>query len=281
MQFVAGANTITIDNPMFGYSVEVVMAINVVESITGWKFFDLGVANDYRILSGIKHCLTAAQMADLIEFFANTAKGRGENVTLRLGATSTGFFPGGADLGDVGDFSVRLETQSPTGMQVAPWKRFNDDLILRVLTSPGTGLPSQVDQGDFQIGTIDKLEYPQDGFKPSCDRAFSQTFTSDGTPAQVDLGTGADRWTTEWTQTANTSKMAALIDELSDTIRYSDNTIVAPANYYPFGIEKGSSGAGTFTVNLLTNSLKMTHLAFNEWSLPLKYWFKSVIAGEE
>lgn len=284
MQLVAADGTaITIDRPTWGYECEVHMPITVVERHpTGYAdAFDADDtgAKDYRVLTDMKLQLPASQKLDLNNFLRDASLGRAENFTLRLGSTPTGFFPFGPDLGDVGDFSVRLLSQKQGGMLMAPYKYWQDNISLVLVSAPSYAPASGASQGELQIGTVSGLLYPQTLFNPSSIYNYQTGLSRSGVPYSIDGLELSDSWESSWDQQCNTGNAAALVDYLVSTGRGNDITITTAEDFYAYGMDQRSEGI--YKSRFLGSSrsknelvLKMVCDGFNRWTIPLNFWMK-------
>jgi hypothetical protein len=273
--FTNGENSVTVDNPLYGYTVDVVMSTHKVLSGGQYRFWDDSVSGlyDRRVLKNVVFQLSESQQVVFQDFFNDPEKGRCETVVMDLGETPSGFFPRGPDMGDVGEFVVRLLTQSEGGLLQDPWKYFSSglDFALAGGPTPAYELPVEVRQGTLAIGAVDELMYPLRGFSPGFRRAYSNSTTQDGTPYSVDGANSADGYDTNFLLSANQSKMAALVNFLSGaTGRTADIDIITTGKHYPYGISNGADG--TFPSKLLSNILSVTHNSVNDFSLPLDFW---------
>ena len=286
--FSNGANSVTVNTPVWPYTCEIVMPISSTKDAQGSpSFFDppASPANaavgtwDYRTLNTGTWRIPASQQIALSAFFKDASKGRGENVTMTL-ETGSGFFPFGPDLGDVGAFIVRLLSQDQSGRLGRPWNWFENGVQLVLVTAPGGySLPSQVSEGSLSIGTVSGLQFVD--YAPKTIRNIQHQLTASGVPYSMDGRTTGDSCETGFTQICNQGKAAALAAFMvSSSGRASDITITAPANFFLFGADNGSSG--TYTAKFLgsspnekTVSIKMTHEKFNQWQFPLNFWMKA------
>jgi hypothetical protein len=254
---------------------------------TGYAFFDADNtgAKDYRILTTSRWQLPIAQKALLNEFLQDAAAGRCETITMSLGAISTGFFPFGPDFGDKGDFTVRLLSQNQSGMLLSPFKYFEDDLSFVMVSAPTPpALPTQVSQGNLQIGTVEGLLYPQDTFKPSSRYNHQTGLSRTGAPYSIDGNDSGDSWETQFDHQCNTSLAAALVNFLvSSSGRTSEIDIITSLDNYAFGIDQGSNAhyIGNFLGSSRTKNelvIKITHDRYNRFTIPLSFWMKKNIA---
>jgi hypothetical protein len=280
MQFIAADNTtITLNNPVGAYSVALHMPITIPEKHPagyGPAFdADNSGALDYRIIDTATWKLPAAQKAALNGFFRDAALGRAETVKLRLGSTSTGFFPGGPDLGDVGDFTVRVVSQDQGGMLLEPWKYWQDTLALVIVTAPSYTPEAGAAQGSLTIGTVDGLMYPQAGFNAMSRYNLRTDLSRSGVPYSVDGRVAADAWESEWLQRCNNGLAAELVEYLA-TARGGDIDIVSAPNYWVYGADNlaEASYSSRFLGSSRTRNdvvLKMTCEKYNHWSIPLRF----------
>jgi len=276
MTITTGGNSITVDMPQYGYTVDVFLSIipamSAAGTLTAW---DNGIAYDHRVLRGLKWLLNAADQAELQDFFTTVGKGRETSVVFGLGGTPTGFFPFGADKGDKGNFSCRMIEQSQGGMNISTWRHYENTLKFVLVTPPSYSLPTQVDEGDFQIGSVDGIRYPQGGFELDAQKNVSHVLTHSGVPYEMDGANSADVFYNSFTVETNQTKMAALMAYLTATARGGEFQTIFPSDSYPFGIEQSAGGA--MNVRLNQTTLSMTHNNFDSFSLPLKLWFKEVV----
>lgn len=268
-----GGSLSGINTPEYGYTSEIHMAFTVAEHETGYGFWDNGAANDYRICTGAKFNTTAAKMTEVSEFFRNGIKGRGQNFVMGLGS-GTGFYPFGPDKNHAGDYTVRLLDQEQSGLLTYPF-RYMDNSISMLLAGAKTSTTATLKpEGSFQIGTVTGLRWPEGGIKPVLKRSLYQSLSYNGTPSAVDVGQAGDVWECEFELVCNYANALNLVKHLVETVRTNDVAIVAPDWFYLFGADKQSGG--TYTAKLLTNVIKVTHEAYDKFSIPLKFWFKAV-----
>ena len=284
----ANGSTITIDRPQYGYNAEIHMPIHTSRYHPfGYGFFDCGgnaKTFDYRICNTARWVLPADQKAALNDFLRDSAKGRNQNITISLGATSTGFYPGGPDLGDVGDWVFRVYERQQGGMTLSPYRHFQDEISLVLVTAPtAQALPSGVDQGSLQIGSITGLMFPQQGYNPEAKYNASTGFSRSGVPFGIDGTMASDSWESAWTQRCNNGKAASLVDFLIGTLgRANEITVITDYFNYIFGSDRGSNGA--YICRFLGSSktkneiiIKCQHNRFNEWEIPLSFWMQDKV----
>lgn len=288
MQFVSADSTaITISLPLRGYGCEIHMPIIIAgKHPFGYaEPFDMDSAGsfDYRILTTCKLQLPASQKKALNEFLKNESYGRTENFTLRLGSIPTGFFPFGPDLGDVGDFTVRLLTQQQGGMLLAPLRYWQDDISLVLVSAPSYTPPAGVGQGSFIVGTVDGLLYPQNTFNPVSQYNFSTALSRSGVPSSMDGADSSNSYESTWDQQCNTGKAAELLAMLTGPLGRSKTiSIIGAKDFYVYGSDKFS--AGIYFSKFLGSSktkneivISATCEGYNQWTMPLSFWLKRAI----
>jgi hypothetical protein len=289
MTLYSGGSSVTVNLPKYGYTAEIHMPITTQKACDGsYSFFDprnpdttLTGSYDYRICKGtfwndptIKAALNA--------FLLDPLGGRACTFGLSLGSDSTGFFPGGADWGDKGNFEMRIVTRDQTGAMSAPWLWFQDDVQLIITEHPAYTLPAQFSQGNFEIGSIQNLMMPQGWFKPKTDYNFDTGLSVSGVPHSLDSTSASDTWESSWDQDLNTGNAAALINYLI-TNRDLNMALVAPSNFYPFGVDQGDNGI--YSVKFLGSEntgreiiISVKHIGHNQWVMPVNVWLKEKLS---
>jgi hypothetical protein len=266
MQFISGANTITIHEPQYGYEVELNLALHIERYGQDVGAWDNGGTYDYRVLK--MELLTPHTEAKDIEDFFNDTNARTDPFTLRLAANS-GFYPAGPDKGCSGDFEVSLYNKKQGGMKLAPFKWFDSSLNLVITGDLMSHIPEQIKEGPFKFGPVSGLRYPT--LAPEYEQATARAMTVSGNVGVVNLGVAADENVVDILQSCNLSNAAHLMDFLRGSQgRGSKIEIVAPENYYIFGTTKGSSG--TYQTKLLSNKIKVVHDDYNQFSISAKLW---------
>jgi hypothetical protein len=220
---------------------------------------------------------SASKRLEINNFLRNPAVGRCETVTLRLGATATGFYPFGADLGDVGDFTVRVVDITQTGMLFSPMRHFNGKFNFLMVTAPAYSLPTEVAQGNFEIGDVDGLMPPQRDVESESIYNYRTDITRGGTPYSVDGATASDAYITNFDVYCNKSKAGALLAYLvSSSGRTSDIDVVADS-FYMFGADVGASD--TYSTKCLGSEYDETRIVYrirhdgsDRFIMPLMFW---------
>lgn len=273
--------SIPINLPKYGSEVKIHMPIQTFKAEDGsYSFFDprksgLTGQYDYRTCSTTLWNSPGGKES-LNGFLINFLLGRACDFTLSLGSEPTGFFPGGPDWGDKGDFTVRVISRDQTGAMLAPKLWFEDNAEIVIVGHPAYSLPAQVQQGPFEIGSIQGLLMPQSGFKPKADYNFSTGLSVSGIPHSLDSTNKSDTWESTWDQDLNTSNAAALINYLI-TNRDQNLAIVAPSKFYPYGVDQGDTGiySAKFLGSENTGSeivISVKHIGFNQWIMPIQTW---------
>ena len=258
--FTATPYSITIDNFQPGYTVDVVLPLHSRKLLNGkMKTWDDGSAYDRRILRA-KTLISAAQHADIMDFFFDTNKGRCQNVTMALGASSTGFFPAGPDKGDLGNFVVFPLSIKTGQILQQPWLHFSDEMEFLIVSVPSYSLPATTNfsQGDFTLGSVSGLMQPQTGFNPETTPALAKQYTGGMQGGYVDKGYGADTYLSKFSIQANHPKMAQLINYMTSTARGASFSITNQANLYPLGGHFPDSWA-SYNVKLANETIVVSH----------------------
>lgn len=282
---VTNEHSMAINNPEWGYSVSIGMSIKKTMSESGkYSFWDntASACPDTRILE-CSFLLTESQQWYFDEYFLNPALLRNSDCVLTLGLSggtysNSGFYPAGPDYGSYGKFRMRLlPTVERSGRLTSPWGYFRNKCQFVYVTkalNPSV-LPTIEPMGNFSIGTVDYLLWPQLGINPEFTQKTNAVLTNSGMSYIIDGNNATDRKETKFTVEANTSLAAALTAHLVSTSgRASDIEIVAPSNMFLFGMLGGDTG--TYTTKLLTNPIVITHDRHDGFSIPLSFWMKSL-----
>jgi hypothetical protein len=197
-------------------------------------------------------------------------------VTLSLGANASGFFPGGPDKGDKGDFTIQIISIKDSGILHTPWLRFTLNVAFVIVTSPAYSLPVRTgfEEGDFSIGTIGDLQAPL--FDPSPIRGYSAILTETGAPKVIDRGTYADSHNTGFIISANQPNAAALVNHIVGTIRGSSFEIGNPDNAFPFGVFANDGDAYTLNAKLTENKISIEHIDYGQFNISINANLESI-----
>ena len=267
MIFDYGTGTTEVRNPQWGYESSIKLSLIHSEVLPrGYRIWDNGVGNDYRVCK-FTALLNETQTANLIDIYTDNA--RGSNVTLTLGSNS-GFYPFGPDLGDSGNFSVRFLNIKANPVLEEPWQYFNTEIEMVMVSNPSYSLPTEVDEGDLQIGSITGLRYPPSFPRSSSGHFISNILTYDGSPFSIDKTNQGDTLTTTLGMLCNQSKSAALIDHMVNTVRDSNVSIVAGTRNWIFGNEGATSG--TYTCQFMNKTITISHEYYNGFAFDLSFY---------
>jgi len=274
--FTKGAYSITVDNPLLGYSSFVKLPLWYAEKENGMVgVHDAGIQYTSRICE-CTFQLDYTNTLALVEFFNNPGKGRGNLITMTI-PSGNGFFPFSPDFGDVGYFGVRVINFKQGNQLTEPFRWFETTLQIVLITPPtiGNTFPSPIDYGTVQIGTVTSLQYPENLFESEQLMNINEKALYGAGVGSVDLGPTADSYRVRFTLTATQQKMAELINYFTVTLRDSVNktylttTITTIDNQFIYGIEKG--GAGEYESLLLTKDLCIVHEAYNLFTVSLTF----------
>lgn len=263
--FSYGVDSVSIGYPEWSYVPRVHMAFEVIELSNGYSLWNNGIGNDYRSCSIDRGILTADEALALDQFIMSH---RGDTVNMNIG-TGSNFFPFMPDKGDTGVFTVKIMDRKFG--QFDQFNQFSKSVELLMVSSPDYSLPSVFDQGDFQIGTVDGLMFPQLGIDPSVNYGINHGVTYGGDYNLVDVGNRV--FTTSFIQRCNKGLAAELLSYITGaTGRFQDIQIISPSGYYTFGPTNGSSG--TYTGKIIQNVIECRHLDFEEFEIPLSFWMR-------
>ena len=244
------------------------------------SIWDDGAVYDSRKCKISGWLINATEQAELIEFLNNLTKGRNNQITLKLGATSSGFFPFGADYGDKGDFIIWIPPiDYKEGKQLYdPLRWWENDLTFCLV--PQSALPSYTpataeNEGSLQIGTVAHLLCPQELFDSRHIQALVASVTGDGTVDFVDKSSLIDELETVVPLQMRNGNCAALITFLTGAgERKQTFEITTPNGSFPFGIQHDSTFP--FYVNLADGLLEITHINNQRFDMKLKLKFLGI-----
>jgi hypothetical protein len=274
----ADLNQIEISVPVFGYKTTILLPFDIQKLDTGlYGIYDHGASYDIRKCN-CTFMLSATEMNTLNTFLKedniSTSKGRAYNVTLRMN-TGSGFFPYGADKGDVGDFTTAMTFTKHGSVGESPFNYFICDVeMVNVGTFPAYVLPAEVSDGAFTFGTITECRFPPDWFSPAINYGYYATIKQNSTVEWIDRGENADWFETQFDFRSNESKTAAVINYITGTSRGGAFNIATPAGYRPFGSDIGD---GTFSVRLIQDKIEITHHEYNLFSFPITLSYESTV----
>jgi len=267
--FTVNAQDFVINTPEFGYSANINLAmIHQAQLPRGYSIWDNGVTNDYRTCKA-DFLLNASNTDILLDMISAISKGRGQTISMNLGANS-GFYPFGPDLGDSGAFNIRILNPTPQPVMEEPWMWFRTTLSFVMVSKPAYVLPSEVDEGDITIGSISGLRYPPGMPDSTTNYGFSTQLTYDGTPYTIDKTINSDENVTSLQMVCNQSKAAALVNHMTQSVRDANLTIQDNTNGYFFGREAGEDN--TYTCQWLDSQISIRHTRFDEFAFGLTFY---------
>jgi hypothetical protein len=275
--FSVGANSLTVPMPNTGYETEIHLPIESVYSTdNSISFFDNDDSGtlDYRTLK-CNFLLTLAQEIEFNTFFNTSTIGRGETVKMTLAAGSC-FYPFGVDLGDVGDFYVRLIDRKTSGSKFSPKRYFEEEIMLLLVTAPTLPSPiTEISQGELQIGNVTGLNFVQEEIQQDHTYNFDNKYSKTGVPNCIDNPNYSDKNIASINLDCNTSKIRKVIEELL-TFRTNTLLLSSPENMYLFGQDSTSSGFynGYFLGSEQDDKeiiIKIKHNDFNKFLINLSF----------
>jgi hypothetical protein len=263
------ANTIDVPIAIFPYKTIIELPFEWQKQDDGtWEGYDHGTDYDKRSCE-CSFYFDATDMQTFNNFFRTDGQGRGRDVTMRMNAGS-GFFPFGADKGDVGDFTIALIIKKHGMVGESPFRYFKVDVIIYNTGAwPAYTPPAEVSEGNLTIGTISNLRFPPKWFKPKIGYGEFVTIEQNSSSQWIDRSINYDWYETGFNMVCNESKAAALIAYLVDTARINTFTVTPPTDSYMFGRDQGSSA--NYTVRMIQDKITITNDVFNRHSLALNF----------
>lgn len=258
----AGSPEISLPTPQWGYETKITQAFRVGIAPNGTaKSWDNGQQYDTRQCKA-RFLLTASEIVAAHDFLTNEAFARAADFFLQL-PVGSGFYPFGADMGDIGTYTVREVKYSRGSRLNRPYNRFYLDLSLVLVASPEYSIPAGVSQGDLAIGNVMGLPYPK--VTPSYKKPWETDVSSGGVPHTLDRGASAGYDTTEIEMEMNAQNAAQFLSYLTTFGRAGDISITSPPNRYIFGSNWGASG--TYIVRATSNEITADHVAWNRFRI--------------
>lgn len=270
-----GNHHVELKTPPHGYSFLLKMAWETKAAFDGSPIsWDNGIAYDTRILNIDKWHNNASKQAELKTFFDRV---RTDWFIISLYYEPTGFFPFGADLGDMKNFSCYKIGHDPSGVLRSPWLHFNNGMSLVMRTKPTYTQLARTNQGNFYFTTIG-LHQPQSEIQVEKVSKLSAGDLPGGSAYFVDNGIKAEYYISTVKLQANTANTAAVIDTLQNNIRNQQFSIACPNNVYLFGRDNvGVGTTTTYTCRLLSNEIEFISERFNKFTFDLKLLMESYV----
>lgn len=257
--------------PLLDNSTEINMAFKVHKtSDMTIRYFDNGQNYD-SITSKAKYLLTKEEIDNFIDFFEDQTRGRGNVFRFELSQNS-GYYPFGVDLGDTGTFFVKFKDAKWTTRLNKPWGMYELELSLHLVSPPDYEIPTiTYKQGSFIIDDLVNLPNPEIQYDYE-NHLFTKTSLG-GKLNNVDIGLSDYMHSSNLSFDVSVQNAGLLISKLK-SIRINTFTITSPINCYPFGSKIGS---GSFLVNLLDNTIKMSHNGHNNFRIEFQVGLQNVI----
>lgn len=279
-------NRLEVDTPLWGYTTSVLLPLTYSQKGNGQVgVFDAGTEYDARVCKCIFQ-LDKTTAEEFIRFFRDPLAGRGNNIVMELPINASGerigWFPFGPDYGDYGRFIVHVLNVKPSPQLMEPflWWEIEIEIVYNSGPSPAFSLPSPVDYGTLQIGTVTTLRYPESTFQSTAIYGINETVLFGGNVGTVDNGAYADSWKTTFELQGTRSKITELINYLVTVPRdpinktYSPISIVTLDNQFMFGLEGAAAdddGGNTYSAQLLNKEIIVTHIDFDLYNVTLEF----------
>lgn len=257
------SNEINVTVPVFTYNTTIQYPWSIVELENGaYSFWDDGGAYDKRWCD-VEFEIAGADVDTLMTYIKST--GRADNDLKLTMSSGSGFHPFGPDKGDEGTFEISLIMRKFPRQVMEPFKYFLGEFrMINTGAYPAYTPPSEVDEGEFQFGTVTDCRFPISWFGANERTGVYDTLEEDSEVQYIDRGSGDEQDTTEFDWLMNESKCAAVLSYIN-TNRTTQFNIVAGTDFYPFGRELG--GNGTFPVRMINNVLKIKHDNYNRYNI--------------
>lgn len=257
-------NSVTLPQPV-SVSTDIELPFDIVTLDDGTKLrYDNGEQYDKRVCKCCFH-LTPIQQLNLNTFLYTTARAN----QLTLDAESDGFHPFAPDKGDGGNFTVSVMISGTPSIMTFPFRYFKCDLIIQNTGSyPAYSLPSEVDEGSWDFGTVENLNYPQAGFKPNMFYSVSISHTENSTPYYIDRSANADYASSKMILNCNESKAAAVLYYLTHTVRANAFILDTRSYFIIFGIDYEDGDPKYVIIN--SNKIIVNQTGYDNWTIELQ-----------
>lgn len=258
---------IEIDQPEFGYRVEMRRAIDVVESDVDTELVDNGSEFDTRV------CKIPRFLFDTSVSGYNTnaqwiIDNQGKDLTLDLGESNTGFFPFGPDYGDVGEFTVVITAKKFSGVLQSPYLHFGLELEMVLQGTHAYVEITQIDEGSLQIGEVTGLMYPQESIDSEYEYGIKSYIGSAGVTDHVNVD--YDKHISEFVLRCNTSKACAIANWFSLYGRWTSFNVITNTNFYLFGIVREGILNNTYLVKQIEPLIIFEHVNHEHFNVNLR-----------
>lgn len=257
---------VVVPTPEFGYTVDIVMALEIVTSENGTVLiWDQGATYDFRMLK-CNFFMSATETTNFIDIFQDVNKGRAEDVTFVL--SNSGFFPFGPDKGDDGNFTCRLTAINQKALIEHPADYWNVECEFKSTNVfPSYSIPAAINEGELTFAGISNLRYPPTYHEQDIGYMVKTVGTYGGDAHSIDMTAAADSYMSTFPFHMKQPNAGRVINAIVGTYRDSNIPMVSPANSYPFGIETGGTFNGN--VKLTDNVISVTHKNYNYFEFTL------------
>lgn len=260
MIIIVGGNSYPIDNPEYNYQVTINLALDKIETTDNTvKWYDQDTSNDYRT-SRLNLKLNAIQATQFNDLFSNDVEARNSNTSFVLDS-SEDLHIFGPDLGNSGTFVCALQNYKIPFQLLSPFRYYDVSFELKLVSNPVYSLPSQINEGDLQIGSTNYLQNTLPDL--STFRNYTTNFTNNGDVYRIDKLENHDYQIMTINIDCNNSNAGRIIYDIVNNIRGNSFNIIAQNNNYFFGIDGGSSG--TYSVKLDSNEISVSHVKYNKY----------------
>ncbi len=261
----SSGNFVNVSVPIFSYTTEINLPFDFINlDDNSIEIRDEGVKYDKRACKA-SFLLPVNEQSDLNTFLFTTE--RAKNILLTV-PSNGGFYPFGADKGDSNGFTVSIEMVNTPSIQQQPYRYFKSEMLFtNVGLYPAYALPTEVDEGLFKFGDVDKLLMPQNLFTPDMNYTISINHTENSSAQYFDRGNLGDNAGTRFILNCNQSKCAAILYFLTNVNRSATFNITTQVYYYMFGNDYGSDG--TYFVKLASNKIIIRHINYDNFEIEL------------
>lgn len=275
LTFAYSTNSCVIPTPKWGYETEIVMAFKVSKSkYNGYpNTWDNGTSYDYRTCDAT-WLLSSTEMSNLSSFLENVNGGRNNEFVINIDDGS-GFYAFGPDYDGNDEYTVVEISNKRSGRLLRPYNKFEFSCRLLMAFTANSGLTTEVDEGDLQIGTIDGLPFIKN-IDINYVKGWECDISLGGTPLYVDRGIESAHNDSQITFELNQSKAAALINHIVTNIRDNEFNIIVPSGMFLFGAKNGDSG--TYTCKLNNNKIRISHGTFDRFMITLDIHLVGIVS---
>lgn len=266
--------------PLYGYTTTIELPFDYQQNQDGALFvYDHGADYDKRYCD-CKFILDNTDsfwLSTFIKLYVELAPSQWNFGSIYLrGESGNGFFPFGADKGDIGDFQIKLYYND---IACIVNKQYNlPEFNLRIYNDGAypsyTFVSDTTYNGGGTIGTITNIRYPQDWYSNVKKAPFTFIQQLEGGLQQVfKIKYGQQHYTTEFDLVCDTAKAQRLIDYFTNTIRGSTFSINSEFALNLFGYDFASDIAQFCTgIRLFQDKIIITHESSNRFRITLKFY---------